>query len=86
MLCPDGFDGIVWKMAENMAIENKSHAETFILEVNWETTYSEMIRNEIHHNLVSSTEELTREWYQFAIMMIHHKDPYWAGLYSLTKL
>ena len=85
MLIPDGFDEIVWKIAENMAIENKTQAETYILEIDWETSYSEMIRKEIHHNLISSIEELTREWYQFAIMMINHKDPYWYGLYSLTS-
>ena len=85
MLCPDGLDKIVWLMAENIAIENKSKSETYILEIGWETSYSEMIRNEIHHNLISSTEELTREWYQFAIMMINHKNPFWTGLYSLTS-
>lgn len=85
MLVPDGFDEIVWKMAENMAITNKTHAEARILEFNWETNYCEMIRNETHHNIVSSIEELTNEWYQFAIMMINHKDPYWSGLYSLTR-
>lgn len=85
MACPDDFDGIVWKMAENMAIENKTKAERFILEIDWETNYSEILRNEIHHNLISSIEELTREWYQFVVMMINHKDPYWVGLYSLTK-
>lgn len=84
-MCPDGFDEIIWKVAENMAISNKTHAETRILELNWEINYSEMVRNEIHHNIVSSIEELTKEWYQFAIMMINHKDPYWMGLLSLTS-
>lgn len=85
MLCPNGFDEIIWNIAENMAITNKTQAETYILEIAWETTYSEMVRKEIHHNLVSSIEELTKEWYEFATMMIHHKDPYWIGLLSLTK-
>lgn len=85
MLCPEGLDKIVWKMAEDIAIQNKSQAEIYILEIDWETSYSEIMRKDIHHNIISSIEELTREWYDFAIMMINHKDRYWSGLYSLTS-
>ncbi len=85
MLCPDGFDNRIWVLSEKIAIENKLQAETSILELDWETTYSEMMRKDIHHNVCSSLEELTREWYQFGVMMISHKDPYWTALYSLTN-
>lgn len=80
--CPDGFNLRVWEFASKTATESKSHSESVALEENWESNCSDMIRAEVHHNIVSTIEELTKEWYEFAKMMANHKDPYWVSLFS----
>lgn len=80
--CPDGFNAKVWEFALKLAIESKAHAESVALEENWESKCSDIIRQEVHHNIISTIEELTKEWCEFARMMANHKDPYWIKLFS----
>lgn len=82
MLCPDGFNKKVWEFALKLAVDSKSHAESLALEPDWESKCTDMIRHEVHHNVISTIEELTKEWYQFATMMATHKDPFWIALFS----
>ncbi len=82
--CPSDLNEKVWNFSFKLAMDSKSHAERVSSDLDWESKCVELTKNQTYHNLNTPIEELTKEWYDFAEMMSHNKDSYWATMFLTT--